>query len=63
MATKYICDRCGSEKNVGRVTMSMAVSSPHGAADLPKMDQDLCPKCLNYFLPSIKQAFLPLSRS
>lgn len=56
MATKYICDRCNSEANVGRAKMDMAVSQPHKAQGLPGFDADLCADCLKLVCSALVDA-------
>jgi hypothetical protein len=63
MAVKHICDRCGSEQDVGRMVLNMAVSPPHKTDDLPKQDQDLCPECLRIFCGAVKEALRACPRS
>lgn len=63
MAVKFVCDRCGSEDNVGRVVMSMAVSSPHKTEGLPKWDKELCAACLKEVAAMVPASIVPMSRS
>lgn len=63
MAVKHICDRCGSEEGVGRVTLNIAVSTPHKADRLPKWDYDLCAKCLKEAVDLISPHLIPITRS
>jgi hypothetical protein len=62
MATKYICDQCGSEDHVGRVTLKMAVAQPHKTDGLPENDQDLCPDCLKKLSAAVKELLKPPNR-
>lgn len=60
MAVKYICDRCKSEEGVGRVSVSMAVSTPHDAKGLPKIDADLCGPCKANLCSAVLSAIVKL---
>lgn len=63
MATRFICDRCGSEEGVGRVVLSLAVSTPHNAKGLPSFDKDLCGNCLKEVVAMIPHQLMPITRS
>lgn len=46
MTQKTICDRCGTDQNVGRFTIDFA-RCDHAKEDIPaSRDSDLCISCL-----------------
>lgn len=63
---KHICDHCGTDEKVGRVTLDMAVSQPHKSGGLAKGDGDLCPMCLQKLISEVhlamEEAGLPSQR-
>jgi hypothetical protein len=53
---KTICDECGTEQGVGRVTINVARSTP---ITLPSnmqssLDQDLCQPCANRLFAALE---------
>jgi hypothetical protein len=57
MSTQYKCDVCSNYmSDPGRTTLSMAVSTPHATAGLPKFDKDLCPRCFEVLLRTLRLA-------
>lgn len=59
MAVKYVCDNCGIEEGVGRVVLSICISTPLTNAHLPKFDGELCPMCLQRLAATVRDVVTP----
>jgi hypothetical protein len=57
MAQKTICDRCGTDQNVGRFTIALSCSD-HARENIPaSRDSDLCTPCLKEVRAALDAVF------